>query len=298
MKPSDFWIVIDKPLGMSSNHALGKVKRLFGIKKAGFSGTLDPLATGVLPIAFNQALKTMHYMTFSKKAYTFQIRFGQSTTTEDAEGDVTETSEVRPSRHDIINVLEHFKGAIEQVPPAYSALKVDGKRAYDLARKGEIVELKKRAVRIEELTLLSVDDDDHATFHVTCTAGTYVRSLARDLAIALDTKGHVSMLRRTQAGCFFERDAITLEKCAELVHNDAIIACMHSMGIGLDDILAVPITQCIYATFKLGQKVSYTPPYPLEDSSTVGLWLEGAFAGFAVYEAGELSPKRMINFLD
>ncbi len=295
---NDFWIVIDKPLGVSSNQVLGQVKRLFGIKKAGFSGTLDPLATGVLPIAFNQALKTMHYMTFSKKAYTFQIKWGESTTTEDAEGPVVETSDVRPTLQAITAILKQFKGQIEQVPPMYSALRVDGKRAYDLARKGELVDLKKRAVTIEEISLLSVDDSDHAAFHVECSAGTYVRSLARDMALALGTKGYVSRLRRTQVGCFSEKDAISLEKCSELVHNNQILAYSHPMGIGLDDILAVPITQCDYATFKLGQRVPYTPPSSVDDNMVVGLWCEDRFAGFAVYEDGALAPKRMINFND
>lgn len=290
-----FWIVIDKPLGISSNAVLGKVKRLFKSKKAGFSGTLDPLASGVLPIAFGEALKTMHYMTFQEKAYTFQIHFGKATTTGDSEGEVTETSHKHPEKDEILAILPRFHGVTQQIPPIYSAIKIDGQRAYAMARRGEEIELKARSIRIDDLRLVSINDDDHATFEVACSAGTYVRSLARDIAEVLETKGHVSMLRRTRSGCFDLSHAISLEKLEEIVYSDAIRTYQYSTGIGLDDILAVPITFSMYEDLRQGRTVSFTI-IPSPSQEVVGLWIGKSFAGFATWDEELLHPKRMINF--
>ncbi len=293
---SSFWIVLDKPGGMSSNHVLGKVKRILGLKKGGFSGTLDPLATGVLPIAFGEALKTMHFMTFSKKSYIFQVRWGQQTTTDDEEGDVTDTSPVRPSFEQIQGILPKFLGAIEQMPPSYSALKIAGKRAYDLARRGQEVKLEKRRVFIYDLVLTGIDDRDYATFHVSCSAGTYVRSLAHDIAVMLGTRGCISLLRRTSVGCFSLDHTISLEKLSESVHSDSVLVRKHSVGVGLDDILAVPITMDDYANAKLGRKVPCS--LTIEEKALVGMWVAERFAGFSIFQEGGLFPKRMINFDD
>lgn len=289
--PSSFWLILDKPYALSSNHALSRVKRLFGIKKAGFSGTLDPLATGVLPIAFGEALKTMHAMTLTEKEYVFQVRFGEKTTTDDAEGDVVERSSLRPKTADIENILPQFMGEITQIPPIYSALKIDGKRAYELARKGGDIAMKERDVHIKALKLLSHDDEYHATFHVTCSTGTYVRSLGRDLSSALGTVGHISRLHRSRVGPFHEKMSISLEKIHEIIHTPLVQDYKHPLGIGLDDILAVPISWNDYDQCMLGRTLTVNT----SGNQKVTLWVDKTFAGFAYLDDGVIHPKRMVH---
>src|ERR1700674_70194 len=194
------WLVLDKPAGMTSTQAVGAVRRLFGARKAGHGGTLDPLASGVLPIALGEATKTVPFVMDGRKEYRFTLRFGEARATEDAEGEVIATSDLRPTDEAIRSALPAFVGDIEQVPPAFSALKIEGKRAYDLARAGEPVDLKPRRVLIERLALLGRPDTDHADFVVSCGKGTYIRSLGRDLELSLGTVGHLSALRRTAVG--------------------------------------------------------------------------------------------------
>ncbi|OFX13120.1 MAG: tRNA pseudouridine(55) synthase TruB, partial [Alphaproteobacteria bacterium RIFOXYD12_FULL_60_8] len=216
--PISGWIVLDKPLGLSSAQALSKVQRLLNAKKAGHGGTLDPLATGVLALAFGKATKTTAYVMDGLKEYRFTVTFGQATSTEDGEGEVIETSSVRPSTEEVERLLPGFVGDIAQTPPAFSALKVNGQRAYKLAREGLAPEMKSRIVRIEDVRLVSRPDPDHAEFLVRCGKGTYVRSLGRDIAKAAGTCGHISALRRTVCGPFAEANAFSLEKLEELVH--------------------------------------------------------------------------------
>ena len=203
------WVFLDKPLGMGSTQAVAMVRRAFNAQKAGHAGTLDPLATGLLAIALGEATKTVPYMTDAVKTYTFTVRWGEATETCDAEGEATATSPVRPARHDITGVLPGFTGQIEQAPPAYSAIKIDGQRAYDLARAGEQVEMVRRPVQVDSLTLTDCPDEDHASFEVCCGKGTYVRSLARDMALALGTQGHVTALRRIATG------GVSIDDCVE-----------------------------------------------------------------------------------
>ena len=191
-----------------STQAVGRVRRLFQAQKAGHAGTLDPLASGVLPIALGEATKTVPYVMDGEKAYEFVVRWGQATTTDDREGEVIESSDYRPERAEIEAVLHRFVGEISQRPPAFSAIKVDGQRSYDLARQGDLKELPARTIRIDALRLREVIDPDHARFEVACGKGTYVRSLARDLALALGTKGYVQLLRRTRVGSFTEKSTI------------------------------------------------------------------------------------------
>ncbi len=205
------WLILDKPLGMTSTQALGKARWLLDAKKAGHAGTLDPLASGVLPLAFGEATKTISFMMDAGKTYEFTICWGVSTTTLDTEGEVIARSDKRPNKASILAILPSFTGNIEQIPPAFSAIKLDGKRAYDLARAGEQVVLKARTVRIDALTLLDQPDMDHARFEVYCGKGTYVRSLARDIAATLGTEAHVVRLRRTLVGPFDQSQAISLE---------------------------------------------------------------------------------------
>lgn len=239
------WIIIDKPLGLGSTQGVSAVKRAlrdggYGKYKVGHGGTLDPLATGVLPIALGEATKLAGRMLDSDKLYDFTVRFGTQTDTLDLEGRVVAESEVRPARSDVEAVLARFTGAIDQVPPAYSALKVDGERAYDLARKGEAVALASREVTIRSLTLREVTSDS-ATLTAHVSKGTYIRSLARDIAHALGTVGHVTTLRRIKAGPFTLESAISLDKLAEAAKARTLEHCLLPLRAGLDDIPALTL---------------------------------------------------------
>lgn len=237
------WIILDKPLGLGSTQAVGAVKRVcreagLGKVKVGHGGTLDPLATGVLPIALGEATKLCGRMLDATKTYAFTVRFGTQTDTLDLEGRVIAESPVRPTAAEVEAVLPRFTGPILQVPPAYSALKVDGERAYDLARKGETVELESRAVTVRELAI-SDNDADSVTLVATVSKGTYVRSLARDIALALGTVGHVSMLRRLKAGPFGIEAAISLDKLNEVGKGAPLENVLLPLEAGLVDIPAL-----------------------------------------------------------
>ncbi|HKZ96726.1 MAG TPA: tRNA pseudouridine(55) synthase TruB [Hyphomicrobiaceae bacterium] len=208
--PIHGWLVLDKPLGMTSTRAVGIVKHLFAAQKAGHAGTLDPLATGVLPIALGEATKTVSFAVEGAKAYRFSVRWGEERTTDDAEGEVGATSTARPKEAEITAVLARFIGEVMQVPPRFSAIKVGGSRAYDLARDGLSVELAPRPVVIDALRLVELSDADTAIFEARCGKGAYVRALARDMGRALGCCGHVAALRRTRVGPFGEEDAVTL----------------------------------------------------------------------------------------
>jgi tRNA pseudouridine55 synthase len=258
----DGWVVLDKPVGLGSTPAVSRVRRLFGAQKAGHGGTLDPLASGVLPIALGEATKTVPFVMDGRKEYRFTLRFGEARATEDSEGEVTAASEVRPTDQAIRGALGAFVGEIDQVPPAYSALKIDGQRAYDLARAGEAVEMKSRKVRIDRLELLGRPDRDHADLVVTCGKGTYIRSLGRDLAVALGTVGHLSALRRTAAGPFREEAAISLPKLEALGHIPALLGALVPVATALDDIPALALTETQADQLRHGQPVLLTRDAP------------------------------------
>ena len=240
------WLILDKPLGLGSTQGVSAVKRAlrdggYGKAKVGHGGTLDPLATGVLPIAIGEATKLAGRMLDGDKVYDFTIRFGEQTDTLDAEGAVIATSDGRPTPAALAAVLPRFTGPIEQRPPAYSALKVDGKRAYDLARAGEDVVLAARAVTVRGLSIVSTDAEQ-ATLTAHVSKGTYIRSLARDIALALGTVGHVTYLRRTKAGPFALAHAISLDILAEAAKARTLEQYLLPLGAGLDDIPAFPLT--------------------------------------------------------
>lgn len=216
------WIILDKPLGMTSTQAVGKVRWLYGAEKAGHAGTLDPLATGLLPIALGEATKTVPFVQGGGKRYSFDLEWGSATATDDAEGAVIATSEVRPTEAEVRAALPAFTGTILQRPPAFSAIKIDGERAYDLARAGETVELAARPVTIDELHLVS-HSPERSRFDMACEKGTYVRSLARDLAEALGTCGHVTLLRRTAVAGFTEKDTVSIEGIEAAPDRDALL---------------------------------------------------------------------------
>jgi len=258
----DGWVVLDKPLGLGSTQAVGRVRWLFSAEKAGHGGTLDPLATGVLPIALGEATKTVPFVMDGRKEYRFTLRFGEARSTDDGEGEVTATSGIRPTDDAIRAALAQFTGEIEQMPPVFSALKIDGKRAYDLARAGETVELKPRRVTIERLEMIGRPSADHADFVVGCGKGTYIRSLGRDLAVALGAVGHLSALRRTVAGPFREEVAISLPKLEALGHIPPLLGALAPVETALDDIPALALTEAQADRLRHGQPVLLTRDAP------------------------------------
>jgi tRNA pseudouridine55 synthase len=254
------WLILDKPVGTGSTEAVSAVKRAlkaggYAKLKVGHGGTLDPLASGVLPVAIGEATKLAGRMLDSDKAYEFTIAFGLETDTLDAEGKPVARSDARPTRAEIEAMLPQFTGPIEQVPPAYSALKIEGRPAYARARAGEALEMPLRSVRVHELTLLDATGDE-ATFSARVSKGTYIRSLARDIARALGTVGHVAMLRRTRAGPFTLEQAISLDKLAELGHSRRLEQALLPLAAGLDDIPALPVTPDQAKLLREGRKLA------------------------------------------
>ena len=260
------WIILDKPIGLGSTQAVSAVKRALreaGEPKTrvGHGGTLDPLANGVLPIAIGEATKVAGRMLDATKQYAFTIRFGEETDTLDAEGQVVATSDVHPTAEQIANILPLFTGPIEQVPPVYSALKIDGKAAYARARAGEDVQIKPRQVTIQELRLISASGSE-ATFLATVSKGTYIRSLARDIARALNSVGHVTMLRRTRAGPFTLEQAISLDFLSEAAKARRLIGAVLPLEAALNDIPALPITPDQAQLLRFGQRLVGFPEQP------------------------------------
>jgi tRNA pseudouridine55 synthase len=260
------WIILDKPVGLGSTQAVSAVKRALRDAgepktKVGHGGTLDPLASGVLPIALGEATKLAGRMLDATKAYDFTIRFGEETDTLDLEGKVIATSDVRPSRAEVEAILPRFTGPIRQTPPAFSALKVDGKRAYDLARAGEEVELAQREVTIHALSIVAAGANE-ATLSATVSKGTYIRSLARDIALALNTVGHVTMLRRTKAGPFTLERAISLDFLGDAAKARQLTRTVLPLEAGLDDIPGLPVTPEQAQLLRHGQQLFGIPAVP------------------------------------
>lgn len=284
------WIVLDKPVGLGSTRAVSAVKRALREAgepktKVGHGGTLDPLASGVLPVAVGEATKVAGRMLEATKRYEFTIRFGEQTDTLDREGEIVARSDVRPALDDVVAVLSRFTGRIEQVPPAYSALKVDGKAAYARARAGEEVDMKPRAVTVHELTLEG-GDEQSATLSATVSKGTYVRSLARDVALALNSVGHVTMLRRTRAGPFGLESAISLDFLNELARARDLTRAVLPLEAALDDIPALPVTPGQAQLLRHGQRLAGFPAKPglqlaISDGVPVAL-VEAAADGLTV----------------
>jgi tRNA pseudouridine55 synthase len=268
------WIVLDKPVGLGSTQAVSAVKRALREagepkQRVGHGGTLDPLASGVLPIAIGEATKVTGRMLDASKSYEFTVRFGEETDTLDLEGKIIATSDIRPAREQIETVIHLFTGSIEQVPPVYSALKVEGKAAYARARAGEDVELKPRKVVISEL-LLHDTAPCSATFHARVSKGTYIRSLARDIAKTLNTMGHVTMLRRTRAGPFGLEQAISLDFLAEAAKARRLIGAVLPLEAALDDIPALPVTPDQAQLLRFGQRLFGFPEKPGLQLATLG----------------------------
>jgi tRNA pseudouridine55 synthase len=299
--PIHGWLVIDKPVGMTSMQAVSRVRRATGAAKAGHAGTLDPLASGVLPVALGEATKTVPFVTGGKKRYRFTACWGEARSTDDAEGEVVATSAVRPTREQICVALERMIGAIEQVPPAFSAVHIGGQRAYALARAGHKVDPSPRMVAIHRFALVDRPNDDHAVFEVECGKGTYIRSLARDMAVALGTVGHVSALRRTAVEPFTEAQAISLESLQSLGHSPAAFGQLLPVETALDDIPALALTDTEANRLRCGQPVGLLSRQDLErvghleSGSIVCAMAGGKPVALARFEAGDLRAVRVLN---
>ncbi|PPR62513.1 MAG: tRNA pseudouridine synthase B [Alphaproteobacteria bacterium MarineAlpha4_Bin2] len=295
------WIILDKPTGMTSASAVGAVRRRLNAQKAGHAGTLDPLATGVLPIALGEATKTLPYVVGREKTYRFTLRWGIATTTDDEEGETTERSGVRPSQVEIEAALPRFVGEIEQVPPIYSAIKVDGERAYNIARRGGTIALEPRRIWIESFRLLEILNTDCAVFTVVSGKGAYMRSLARDLALHLGTVGHIAQLRRDAVSGFSERDAISLDELDEFGHSPAAFKGLLPVEAALDDIPALALTEQEAAQLRNGQAVQLLKKSDLERIGAFGkgevllATAMGKPVALAKYSAGEVRPVRVLN---
>ena len=298
----DGWVCLDKPLELGSTDAVSRVRRLFNAQKAGHAGTLDPLATGVLPIALGEATKTVPYLMDADKAYRFTVAWGVTTASFDREGAVVATSDVRPTPEQVAAVLPRFVGEIQQVPPAFSAIRVNGERAYDLARAGEDVVLAARTVRIDAAAVVGAPDPHHVEIEITCGKGTYVRSLARDLAEALEACGHVSALRRTRVGGFDQAAAVTLEKLAELCDEGREGSALLPVETALDDIPACAVTAEDAFRLRQGRAIVLLPrqvetlrPLLSEADRTVRAMSEGRVVALCEMRAGRLNPTRVFH---
>jgi tRNA pseudouridine55 synthase len=294
--PVHGWVVLDKPQGMTSTQAVGAVKRILEAQKAGHAGTLDPLATGVLPIALGEATKTVPFAVDGDKAYRFTVRFGAETDTDDAEGEVVRASEKAPMLDHIEALLPGFTGEISQVPPRYSAIKVDGHRAYDLARDGEVVELAPRIVVIDDLRLVDMPDAQTAEFEAECGKGTYVRAIARDLGRELGCFGHVIALRRTRVGGFLEADAISLQELEAGVQAGDLKGCLLPVEAALDDVPGLGVGPNDAAALARGQAVLVRGRDAPVLTGAAWAHFKGQILALGELEKGAFRPTRVFNF--
>jgi tRNA pseudouridine55 synthase len=296
--PVHGWVILDKPLNMTSTQAVGAIRRAFNAQKAGHAGTLDPLATGILPIALGEATKTVPYAVDGEKAYRFTVRWGAETTTDDTEGPVTNASETRPTRAAIEALLPQFHGEVSQVPPAFSAIKIAGERAYDLARDGEEVILAARTVVIERLALVDQPDDATSVFEAECGKGTYVRALARDMGRLLGCFGHVIALRRTRVGPFEEANAVTLEAIQAAAQSDdpnATDKFLAPVELALADLPELLVSQSDAASLARGQSVLIRGrDAPILEGPAFAT-SKGRLIALGELDKGALHPTRVFN---
>jgi len=300
--PVDGWVCLDKPLEMGSTEAVSRVRRLFNARKAGHAGTLDPLASGVLPIALGEATKTVSMMMEARKAYRFTLHWGVSTDSVDREGEIVARSDVRPTVEQVRAALPAFVGEIDQIPPRFSAIKVDGQRAYDLARDGEAFELQPRRVTIHEAAVTAAPDADHVEITIRTGKGVYVRALARDLAAALGAEGHVSALRRERVGPFSTENAVTLDSLEEMVHRGAASEGLLPVATALDDIPDLAVTTEDAFSLRQGRPIVLLPRQveTLKSRLSGGSRTVSAFQGQTLValcqlRAGRLEPDRVFN---
>lgn len=293
------WLVLDKPSGVTSTHIVGRLKRLFDAQKVGHAGTLDPLATGILPLAFGEATKTVPYVMDGTKGYRFTVRWGARTSTDDTEGEIIARSDARPDPATIEAALPTLTGEIQQIPPKFSAIRIDGERAYDLARDGEEFEIKPRSVLVEQLKMVDHIDVDTAVFEAICGKGTYVRALARDLGEHLGCLGHVTALRRTRVGPYDEARAISLEKLEELSDKAAdrveLDGTLEPVESALDDIPALPVSSDDAARLKRGQAVLLRGRDAPILTGPVYALSRGTLVALGDVQRGEMRPTRVFD---
>ncbi|HEX3810354.1 MAG TPA: tRNA pseudouridine(55) synthase TruB [Rhizomicrobium sp.] len=306
--PVHGWVIIDKPEGITSTQVVGAVRRIFDAQKAGHAGTLDPLATGVLAVALGEATKTVPYAMDAQKTYRFTACWGEARDSDDTEGKVVATSDKRPTREEIEAAIPRFVGQVVQTPPAYSAIKVQGERAYDLARDGEAVVLEPRTVEIEAVRLVETPDQDHSVFEMTCSKGTYVRAWVRDIALALGTVGHVSQLRRTAIGGFSESQSVPLETLRGFMHSPAAFEHLRPISTALDGIPALAVSGPDAVRLRSGNPIlmranlfaRIADAFPeTDDLQGLTVYLstaEGEPVALAELAQGELRPFRVFNF--
>ncbi|WP_432448174.1 tRNA pseudouridine(55) synthase TruB [Aliiroseovarius marinus] len=288
------WLVVDKPAGISSNAVVNKVRWAMDAKKAGHAGTLDPEATGVLAVALGEATKTVPYITDALKAYEFTVRLGQATNTDDAEGEVIAESDARPTDEDIRAALGQFTGDIMQIPPKFSAVKIDGERAYKLARDGEDVEIAARPLWVEELVFVDRPDPDHVTLQMTCGKGGYVRAIARDLGMALGCHGHVRELRRIWSGPFDAEDGVSMDLVEELAKTGDLDAYLRPLEEGLQDLPEL-IANLDGATRLRHGNPGTVLTSDVDYGDEAWASFEGKAVAVGIYRAGELHPSRVFN---
>ena len=294
-KPINGWVCIDKPVGVTSTQVVGKVRYAFDAQKAGHAGTLDPLASGILAIALGEATKTIPYAVDTQKTYRFTVRWGEQTSTDDAEGPVIVSSTVRPGEAEILAVLGEFTGEIMQLPPRFSAIKLAGARAYDLARAGEEFELSPRPVQVDELRLLRLIDPDQAVFELICGKGTYVRSLARDMGLRLGSCAHARDIRRLKVGPFEESNSISLELLEQLVHNPSLSEHLLPVETPLDDIPAMAITGSDATRLLRGQPILARNGQLTPSDALICAKIRGKAVALGFVVEGEFRPVRIFN---
>ena len=291
------WLIIDKPRDIGSTQVVNLTRRLFNAKKNGHAGTLDPFATGVLPIAFGEATKVLPYVTDGDKEYEFLLQFGASTNTDDSEGEIIETTAKIPTEDEIKQVIPLFIGKIKQTPPMYSAIKINGQRAYKLARDGQQVDMPEREIEIFDLQLLDFDGANRqAKFRVRCSKGTYVRTLGRDIALKLGSKGYLQELRRTKCGKFSIDDAILLEKIKNMVHSDDLRKNLLPLETSLRDIADLAVSEADAAKLKQGQGLS---PRAYDVKKYLGqemaVFSQGKLVALVRIDEKRISPIRVFN---
>lgn len=289
------WLVVDKPAGISSNAVVNKVRWAFDAKKAGHAGTLDPEATGVLAVALGEATKTVPYITDALKAYRFTARLGAATNTDDAEGEVIASSDARPTDAEIAEALKAFEGDIMQVPPKFSAVKIDGQRAYKLAREGEDFEVEARPLYVEEIALVARPDPDHAVIEMVCGKGGYVRAVARDLGAALGCFGHVAELRRVWSGPFEAEDGVSMEQVEDLAKSPELDSYLRPLEEGLDDLPELKATAEGAMRLRHGNPGMVLAAGDVEYGDEAWASYEGKAVAVGTYKSGELHPTRVFN---
>ena len=300
------WIILDKKSGITSRQAISKISKIFKFNKIGHGGTLDPLATGVLPIAVGEATKLISFIQNKKKKYSFTIRWGEATDTDDSEGKIIKKSNSRPNKEEIQNALISFIGKIQQIPPNFSAIKIDGERSYNLARKNISVRHKPRQIEVHEFTLKKILNIDTAEFEVICGKGTYIRSLARDLAEKLNTKGHIIKLRRHFVGNFNEKDKIFIDFSEEIIHSPTFLEKIIPIEKVLDDIPALFLTKTEAMKLRQGQKIrlnslnfkkNFIKEHPnYQEFETVYTVNDKKLVALIEISDGLVKPKRIINY--